>query len=164
MNCQLKCFFETLCKLRPASLNAILAFKGLAFFTSWTYLEQWLECQPRQPFYVQFFRKTNKDWWSVSVLLPENTRNYVILWGGPKQSKEQIKEKRLRKKAIEDRLRKEPFHKRGAYLKRAPKLTYEQRWQQREEIDEAERNGEIEELEVNWEEIHGGESWRVKRI
>lgn len=139
-------------------------------FTQWAELLKWLESRKNVPHYVYhyFERRRGKPyyWWMISIVALPIGKNHTVMYGNLKVEKEKrrvaVKAKKERNKALS----KEPFHTRGfdPYPKHPQRKSYEERMTERDAIDEAERVGEIEELEESLEEKWGSEAWKIKRL
>ena len=170
-------FVEQLIIVPGLSANLRLSYTtaSIAIFTNWDELIAWLDAKPRHCWYIQhFLRKLPshslqsagevRKWWMASKWqIDDYGKNSTIYWSGkiPEAEKQRVITERKKQ------LRKEPFAKgMGGYPRHPPKRGALKRWEERERIDEAERKGEIEELDQEQLDalLSDEEGWKIKRV
>ena len=167
-------FVEELILVPGLSANLSLSYTtaSLAIFTNWSELIAWLDATPRHCWYIQHFLRQSsgevRKWWMASKWkIDDYGKNSTIYWSGKPaeiQAAVQADKKRYERQKL---LRKEPFMRgMAAYPKNPPKPRALKRWEERERIDEAERRGEIEELDQEQLDalLTDKEGWKTKRI
>lgn len=146
-------------------------FSLMGFFTNWDVLLEWLEERDYLPHYIHhYYKKDPEDgtvilWWIVAMAHLEFTgKNATIRMGGEKRHEKEVLEKRKKSRHIATRTQKIPIRGsgQGRYPKKPRKLEYDKRMTERDELDEAERKEEIEEL--TQEEVDDPESWKKRRL